>query len=92
MPVDPPGYAKWAEQWLALGAQIVGGCCGDVPRTAATDHRVRVIGLISARTGFTSSASMNDVGRPSTVAGFMRRHPRRCARAPCRRSVLRRAG
>ena len=26
--IDPPGYAKWARQWLALGAQIVGGCCG----------------------------------------------------------------
>ncbi|HGL6716589.1 TPA: homocysteine S-methyltransferase family protein, partial [Burkholderia contaminans] len=29
--IDPPGYAKWAEQWLALGAQIVGGCCGIGP-------------------------------------------------------------
>ena len=29
--IDPPGYAKWAEEWLALGAQIVGGCCGIGP-------------------------------------------------------------
>ncbi|AXF24886.1 homocysteine S-methyltransferase [Burkholderia pyrrocinia] len=29
--LDPPGYAKWAEQWMALGAQIVGGCCGIGP-------------------------------------------------------------
>ena len=29
--IGPPGYAKWAEQWLALGAQIVGGCCGIGP-------------------------------------------------------------
>lgn len=29
--LDPPGYLKWAEQWIALGAQIVGGCCGIGP-------------------------------------------------------------
>ncbi|KWE28971.1 homocysteine methyltransferase [Burkholderia cepacia] len=29
--IDPPGYARWAEQWLALGARIVGGCCGIGP-------------------------------------------------------------
>ncbi|MBR8167882.1 homocysteine S-methyltransferase family protein [Burkholderia cenocepacia] len=29
--LDPPSYARWAEQWLALGARIIGGCCGIGP-------------------------------------------------------------
>jgi len=49
--IDPPGYAKWAEQWLALGAQIVGGCCGIGP-----DHIAALRDAVDARgaghTGF----------------------------------------
>ncbi|RQS06311.1 homocysteine S-methyltransferase family protein [Burkholderia sp. Bp8998] len=42
--IDPPGYAKWAEQWLALGAQIVGGCCGIGP-----DHIAALRDAVDAR-------------------------------------------
>ncbi|MCA7994836.1 homocysteine S-methyltransferase family protein [Burkholderia cepacia] len=49
--IDPPGYARWAEQWLALGAQIVGGCCGIGP-----DHIAALRDAVDARgarhTGF----------------------------------------
>lgn len=49
--IDPPGYAKWARQWLALGAQIVGGCCGIGP-----DHIAALRDAVDARgaghTGF----------------------------------------
>ncbi|WP_321872175.1 homocysteine S-methyltransferase family protein [Burkholderia ubonensis] len=42
--IDPPGYARWAEQWLALGAQIVGGCCGIGP-----DHIAALRDAVDAR-------------------------------------------
>ncbi|MDR0240427.1 MAG: homocysteine S-methyltransferase family protein [Burkholderia sp.] len=42
--LDPRGYAKWAEQWLALGAQIVGGCCGISP-----DHIAALRDAVDAR-------------------------------------------
>ncbi|WP_205972545.1 homocysteine S-methyltransferase family protein [Paraburkholderia sp. Tr-20389] len=42
--LDPPGYMKWAEQWIALGAQIVGGCCGIGP-----DHIAALRGAVDAR-------------------------------------------
>lgn len=29
--VSPEGYATLAQQWLALGASLVGGCCGTSP-------------------------------------------------------------
>lgn len=33
--LDPPGYLGWARQWLAAGAQIIGGCCGIGPEHIA---------------------------------------------------------
>lgn len=49
--VDPPGYARWAEQWLGLGARIVGGCCGIGPgHIAALRDAVDARG--AAHTGF----------------------------------------
>jgi S-methylmethionine-dependent homocysteine/selenocysteine methylase len=29
--LDPPSYLAWAQQWVASGATIVGGCCGIGP-------------------------------------------------------------
>ncbi len=26
------GYTRWAKQWLAMGARLIGGCCGTDPR------------------------------------------------------------
>ncbi|SEP63662.1 homocysteine S-methyltransferase family protein [Basfia succiniciproducens] len=26
--LDPPAYLAWAKKWTALGASIIGGCCG----------------------------------------------------------------
>lgn len=49
--IDPPGYAGWAGQWLALGARIVGGCCGIGPgHIAALRDAVDARG--AAHTGF----------------------------------------
>ncbi|WP_423369590.1 homocysteine S-methyltransferase family protein [Burkholderia sp. LMG 32019] len=42
--LDPHGYAQWAEQWMSLGAQIVGGCCGIGP-----DHIAALRGAVDAR-------------------------------------------
>ncbi|MFD1557164.1 homocysteine S-methyltransferase family protein [Paraburkholderia silviterrae] len=42
--LDPPGYLKWAEQWIALGAEIVGGCCGIGPA-----HIAALRGAVKAR-------------------------------------------
>ena len=41
--VDPAGYAALARQWVALGARIVGGCCGTTPAhiAAMCDSRLR---------------------------------------------------
>ncbi|WP_244099985.1 homocysteine S-methyltransferase family protein [Burkholderia anthina] len=49
--IGPPGYARWVEQWLALGARIVGRCCGIGP-----GHVAAVRDMVDARgaghTGF----------------------------------------
>ena len=29
--ISPEGYLAAAEQWVAMGAQIIGGCCGIGP-------------------------------------------------------------
>jgi S-methylmethionine-dependent homocysteine/selenocysteine methylase len=29
--VSPEAFAAEAEQWLELGAQLIGGCCGITP-------------------------------------------------------------
>ena len=29
--LDPAGYADWMAHWVAVGATIVGGCCGIGP-------------------------------------------------------------
>jgi len=40
--MDPKRYAQFAEEWLALGAQIVGGCCATGPEhIAAVAERIR---------------------------------------------------
>ncbi len=31
--VDPRAYARYASQWRAAGASIIGGCCGTTPET-----------------------------------------------------------
>jgi S-methylmethionine-dependent homocysteine/selenocysteine methylase len=33
--LDPPAYLAWAEDWVARGARIVGGCCGIGPEHIA---------------------------------------------------------
>ena len=33
--VSPQVYAEWARDWVASGAQIVGGCCGIGPEHIA---------------------------------------------------------
>jgi S-methylmethionine-dependent homocysteine/selenocysteine methylase len=37
----PPAYAEHARRWMALGARLVGGCCGTTPaHTAAIRHAI----------------------------------------------------
>lgn len=31
--IDPAEYARYAESWVAAGADIIGGCCGTTPET-----------------------------------------------------------
>lgn len=38
--LDPPQYLKWVRQWLAHGADIVGGCCGVGPEHIALIREV----------------------------------------------------
>jgi S-methylmethionine-dependent homocysteine/selenocysteine methylase len=33
--LTPPGYLRWAQDWVARGATIVGGCCGIGPEHIA---------------------------------------------------------
>ena len=33
--LDPPAYLVWAQDWVARGAAIVGGCCGIGPEHIA---------------------------------------------------------
>ena len=33
--VEPEDYARWPRDWLAMGARIVGGCCGTGPAHTA---------------------------------------------------------
>lgn len=33
--IEPQGYAQFAEQWQALGATVIGGCCGIGPEHIA---------------------------------------------------------
>lgn len=41
--MNPDRYAELAEEWIAAGASIVGGCCGTTPETiAAVVNRVGV--------------------------------------------------
>jgi len=37
---DPEGYAARAAEWLALGARLVGGCCGTTPAHTAALRRM----------------------------------------------------
>jgi S-methylmethionine-dependent homocysteine/selenocysteine methylase len=36
--LGPDEYLSWARQWLAYGADIVGGCCGVGPEHIALLH------------------------------------------------------
>lgn len=38
--LDPEAYAKYASSWLALGATVVGGCCGTGPAHTARLRRL----------------------------------------------------
>lgn len=33
--LDPPGYLRWAQDWRARGASLLGGCCGIGPEHIA---------------------------------------------------------
>ncbi len=33
--IDPQGYLRFAETWMADGASIIGGCCGIGPQHIA---------------------------------------------------------
>ena len=33
--VEPEPYARAAKEWVALGARLVGGCCGTTPEHIA---------------------------------------------------------
>ena len=41
--VQPAVYAKYAQRWLAAGAQLVGGCCGTGPEHIAAIHQLETI-------------------------------------------------
>lgn len=47
--VDPARYASLVEEWLALGAGLVGGCCGTTPGTIQAIRGLRGTGLDSPR-------------------------------------------
>jgi S-methylmethionine-dependent homocysteine/selenocysteine methylase len=38
--VSPEDYAALAREWLAIGARIVGGCCGTTPAHTAALRRM----------------------------------------------------
>jgi len=38
--VSPEDYAALARNWLAIGARIVGGCCGTTPAHTAALRRM----------------------------------------------------
>jgi methionine synthase I (cobalamin-dependent) len=41
-PVEPEDYADLAEEWVRLGARLVGGCCGTTAaHTVAVARRLR---------------------------------------------------
>lgn len=42
--VAPEAYVRYVDEWLVLGAQIVGGCCGTTP-----DHTRAIAACIAAR-------------------------------------------
>ena len=48
---SPDRYAKRAAEWLALGARMVGGCCGTTP-----SHTAALRAMIDARRGRTATA------------------------------------
>jgi S-methylmethionine-dependent homocysteine/selenocysteine methylase len=54
-PVSPADYAALAEEWLRLGARLVGGCCGT---TAA--HTAAVAGAIRGNNPGSSSRAASD--------------------------------
>jgi S-methylmethionine-dependent homocysteine/selenocysteine methylase len=39
--LDDGGYVRFVERWLDAGAEIVGGCCGIMPRHIAELHALR---------------------------------------------------
>jgi S-methylmethionine-dependent homocysteine/selenocysteine methylase len=39
--LDSGGYSRFVERWLDTGAEIVGGCCGIMPRHIAELHALR---------------------------------------------------
>jgi S-methylmethionine-dependent homocysteine/selenocysteine methylase len=39
--LDNGGYSRFVERWLDAGAEIVGGCCGIMPRHIAELHALR---------------------------------------------------
>jgi len=39
-PVSPEDYAALAREWLAIGARIIGGCCGTTPAHTAALRRM----------------------------------------------------
>jgi methionine synthase I (cobalamin-dependent) len=49
--VPPAEYAAFAREWLALGARIIGGCCGTT--SAHTAALRRILDSSRARSGFT---------------------------------------
>jgi homocysteine S-methyltransferase len=42
--MTPERYAQFAKEWLAQGAQIIGGCCATGP-----EHIAAVAGVIGGR-------------------------------------------
>jgi len=45
--VSPAAYATAAREWLALGASLIGGCCGTTPAHTAALGANRVFGSFS---------------------------------------------
>jgi len=63
-PVSPAEYAAIAERWLALGARLVGGCCGtSAGHVAALAGRLRATGAGSVRTSPKDGAGSAGYGK-----------------------------
>lgn len=73
--LDPDGYAQWCEDWIAKGADIVGGCCQVGPKHIAAVSRMvdrracEAAGNVqgSAKQGFSDLMS-RALGAPLAIA------------------------